>query len=228
MDTLSKRTAELQEACRTARRGISHMVKEYKEALRKYVPLPIDYFPYELETFSQVAYYLNVPMHDMFTYEDWADYISELISASEAVRMRKFSDRARLESLRETLVELRRAGKNHWRFMSIWNKREEILNAFLNSPKLLMKTISNGVPTPAEIVKIWNAEDETIVELLNPVIQDCTDELSASPQALSRAKRALSSREERRKLEELFADDGFVGIYDYIKGVVGRFVGVDE
>ena len=61
MSELWHQSLGLQETCERARRKISENTAEYKKSLRDFVPLPVERFTYELDTFSQISHYLNIP-----------------------------------------------------------------------------------------------------------------------------------------------------------------------
>jgi len=208
---------DLQQSCRSAASLIGNNAEKYKESLRCFVPLPVDSFIYELETFSQISHYLNIPERDMFNYEDWAGYLSDILNESELVHMRSYSDRSRLESLVSTVRELRQIGESHPHFQKIFRRREEMLNEFLISPHLLNVVMSQGSLDEDALKSAWVtwSVDNDVV-FLEPIIKCCVKEIHAEKKIIPEVKQILSSEKMIGKWKSLVREDKFVELYEFV------------
>lgn len=217
MSKLPKKVMDLQQSCRSAVSLIGKNSMRYKEILRRVVPLPVDSFVYEFETFSQISHYLNIPERDMFTYEDWAEFLSDILMESELVHMRSYSDRARLESLVSAVRDLRQVGEAHPRFQRIWRRREEMMNEFLISPYLLNVVMSKGVLDEDGLKSAWDSRlvDGDVV-FLEPIIKCCVQKIHADKKIIPSVKQALSFCGVMKDWKSLLLEDKFVELYEFV------------
>ena len=217
MYSLPKELADLQEACRFARLLIGDNAERYKDILRTCVPLSVDRFVYELDTFSQISHYVTIPEPDIFDYKDWDKYLSDILVESELVRMRSFSDRSRLQSLVSKIGEMRRDGESHQCFQRILRGREEMFDEFLTSPHLLKTVMSQGVLDEKGVKTAWVTKSAANdVVFLEPIIKYCVQEIQADEEVIPMVEQAISFGGAMREWQSLLRDDKFVELYEFV------------
>ena len=223
MKGLPKEVADLQQGCKSARQLINNNAVRYKDILRNSIPLPIGGFVYELDAFSQIAHYLNIPERDMFNYEDWTNYLSDIIIESEMVHMRSYPDRHRLESLVSAVKEMKQVGESHPRFQRILRRKEEMMNEFLASPYLLKVTMSQGVLDENGVKTAWVVRGVmTDVVFLEPLIKCCIQELQADEKIIPEIKQNLSSDRAMKAWKLLLQEDKFGELYQFVFNAVKK------
>lgn len=223
MKGLPDEIVDLQQGCKSARRLIGDNAVRYKDVLRDCVPLPIGSFVYELDTFSQIAHYLNIPERDIFNYEDWANYLSDILNESGMVHMRSYSDRCRLESLVSVIEEMRQMGESHPRFQRILRRREEMMNDFLASPCLLNTVISYGDLDENGIETAWaNRKEVGDVAFLESIIKCCIREMQADDKIIPEVNQNLSSNKTMKEWKLLLQEDKFEELYKFVLRTVEK------
>lgn len=217
MEGLPREVVDLQQGCKSARRLIGNNAVRYKDILRGCIPLPIGGFVYELDTFSQISHYLNIPERVMYNYEDWANYLSDIIVESKMVHMRSHSDRHRLESLVSVIEEMRQMGESSPRFQRILRRREEMMNEFLYSPYLLKLTMSKGVLDENDVKTALVIRDVmSDVVFLEPLIKYCIQKLQLDGKIIPEVRQNLLSDRAMRAWKLLLQEDKFEELYKFV------------
>ena len=223
MKGLPSEIVDLQQGCKSARQLIGNNAVKYKDILRSCVPLPISSFVYELDTFSQIALYLNVAERDIFSYEDWANYLSDILTESGMVHMRSYSDRHRLESLISVVEEMKQLGESHPRFQRILRRREEMLNEFLASPYLLNTMVSYGVLDENGIKTAWAVRSVVgDVVFLETIIKCCIREIQSDGKIIPEVKQNLSSDKTMKAWKLLLQEGKFEELYEFVLNEVEK------
>ena len=209
---------ELNSKVVSARKVISDNLKTYNQQLRTIVPIPLDVHPYTNLDFVRLSYYGLSPWPAMYCYEDWKIALQKTISELDMLYVRKGSERRALDSLQSELRSMLIEEDKCKIFVTFSQRREQVLNEFINSFLLLYRTMEKGCSiTNHEIEELWHQRNDEVGEnMLDEIIHECINQCDGYSQSVVWIKDGISNLAKEKKCSDwrgLFMKEEFKSFY---------------